>query len=242
MRKTKSNRQMIAQERSYNRKYNVKNNCVPEFVKNNYRTVNDDGIIEYKWEKVKSPQPKNLTKGKCFVKKDGKKLRVLSEQGKFHKKYTIKKYDKHSKEYIEAYVQHCITKWKKKNPCPIKLDGIQQDMFNKEFLVPWQQRLKAYEECTRIRLIRKYGQFSLVERYKESDDKYVEYKTTVLSDVIGDVVKNNGINNCPKDSMIVKEALTIANMKGKNPNFISAIIKDDYYNQGRIVLPSSKAA
>ena len=89
MRKTTLNRQMIAQERSYNRKYNVKNNCIPAFVKNNYRTENDDGTIEYKWEKVKSPQPKNLTKGKCFVKKDGKKLRVLSEQGKFHKKYTI---------------------------------------------------------------------------------------------------------------------------------------------------------
>ena len=86
MKKTTLNRQMIAQERSYNRKYNVKNNCIPAFVKNNYRTENDDGTIEYKWEKVKSPQPKNLTKGKCFVKKDGKKLRVLSEQGKFHKK------------------------------------------------------------------------------------------------------------------------------------------------------------
>lgn len=242
MRKTTLNRQMIAQERSYNRKYNVNNNCVPAFVKNNCRTINDDGIIEYKWEKVKSPQPKNLTKGKCFVKKDGKKIRVPSEQGKFHKKYTIKKYDRHSKEYIEAYVQHCITKWKKKNPCPIKLDGIQQDIFTKEFLIPWQQRLKAYEECTRIRLIRKYGQFSLVERYKKSDDKYVEYKTTVLSDMIGDVVKNNGINNCPKDSMIVKAALTIADMQGKDPNFISAIIKDDYYNQGRVVLPSFKAA
>ena len=177
---------------------------------------------------------KRIKKNKFLVSK-----RELKE---IYKKYSPKKITVHSKEYIEAYVQHCITKWKKKNPCPIKLDGIQQDMFNKEFLVPWQQRLKTYEECTRIRLIRKYGQFSLVERYKKSNDKYVEYKTTVISDMIGDVVKSNGINNCPKDSMIVKAALTIANTKGKNPNFISVIIKDDYYNQGRIVLPSSKAA
>ena len=82
MRKTTLNRQMIAQERSYNRKYNVKNNCIPAFVKNNYRTENDDGIIEYKWKKVESPQPKNLTKGKCFVKKDGKKKEKKEEKHK----------------------------------------------------------------------------------------------------------------------------------------------------------------
>ena len=60
MKKTTLNRQMIAQERSYNRKYNVKNNCIPAFVKNNYRTENDDGTIEYKWEKVKIPLKRHI--------------------------------------------------------------------------------------------------------------------------------------------------------------------------------------
>lgn len=174
--------------------------------------------------------------------KDSKFLVSKRELKEIYKKYTPKKMNVHSKEYIDIYMKIRIDRWKKKNPCPVKLDGIQQDMFNKEFLIPWQQRLKEYEECTRIRLIRKYGQFSLVERYKKPNGKYVEYKTTILSDTIGDVVKNNGINNCPKDSMIIKAASTIADMKGLDPNFISTIIKDDYYNQGRIILPSSKVA
>ena len=157
--------------------------------KNNYRTENDDGTIEYKWEKVKSPQPKNLTKGKCFVKKDGKKLRVLSEQGKFHKKYTIKKYDRHSKEYIEAYISHKLAKWEKKNPCPIKLDGIQQDLFENEFLLPWKEKKNL--ELKRISefVISVYGKFPLVGRFKQSDDKYKEKMLEHLKDIDGSTAK-----------------------------------------------------
>ena len=69
MRKT-VNKQKIAQERSYNRKYTVKNNCVPPVVNNPYEKTDKDGKPYIEWKTVKAKQPKNLTKGKCFVKKE----------------------------------------------------------------------------------------------------------------------------------------------------------------------------
>lgn len=243
MRKTTLNRQMIAQERSYNRKYNVKNNCIPAFVKNNYRTENDDGIVKYKWEKVESPQPKNLTKGKCFVKKDGKKVRVLSEQGKLHKKYTIKKYDKHSKEYIEAYIAHKLAKWEKKNPCPVKLDGIQQDLFENEFLLPWKEKKNL--ELKRISefVISVYGKFPLVGRFKQSDDKYKEKMLEHLKDIDGSTAKYGGINHCPSTVPIIKAAKVVTDTtKACKGNLVSSTLKDAYNNQGRIILPGMQLA
>ena len=172
MRKT-VNKQKIAQERSYNRKYTVKNNCVPPVVNNPYEKTDKDGKPYIEWKTVKAKQPKNLTKGKCFVKKDGKKLRVPSEQGLFNQKYTHVGINCHSKEYIDKYVEQKLKKWEKKNPCPIKLDGIQKDMFESEFLNPWKQQRKEAEKKAYKFAIQVYGQFSLVGRFKKDNtDKY----------------------------------------------------------------------
>ena len=225
MRKTTLNRQMIAQERSYNRKYNVKNNCIPAFVKNNYRTENDDGVVEYKWEQAKSPQPKVI------------------KTGKYHDKYIVKKYDKHSKEYIEAYVSHKLAKWEKKNPCPIKLDGIQQDLFENEFLLPWKEKKNL--ELKRISefVISVYGKFPLVGRFKQSDDKYKEKMLEHLKDIDGSTARYGGINHCPSTVPIIKAAKVVTDTtKACKSNLVSSTLKDAYNNQGRIILPGMQLA
>lgn len=242
MRKT-VNKQKIAQERSYNRKYTVKNNCVPPLVNNPYEKTDKDGKPYIEWKTVKAKQPKNLTKGKCFVKKDGKKLRVPSEQGLFNKKYTHVGINCHSKEYIDKYVEQKLKKWERKNPCPIKLDGIQKDMFESEFLNPWKQQRKEAEKKAYKFAIQVYGQFSLVGRFKKDNtDKYEEYSIGSLKDIDGSTAIFGGINHCPEKVPIIKVATMITDKtKNKLKNLVSMVIQDPYNKQGRIILPKIAA-
>lgn len=176
---------------------------------------------EKEWEKKKYKQPPKMP---C-------------------KDYHIPKLNVHSSEYIERYVQHRVKKWEKKNPCPIKLDGIQQDLFEKEFLNPWKQRRIDAEKQARTFVISVYGQFSLVGRFKISDDKYEEKEIKVLKDIDGSTVKYGGINHCSNNTNIVKSAFnTINAYKKTRANLISATLKDNYNKQGRIVLPELSVA
>ena len=159
------------------------------------------------------------------------------------KDYHIPKLCVHSSEYIERYIKHRVKKWERKHPCPIKLDGIQQDLFEKEFLNPWKQRYKDVEKQVRTFVIGVYGQFSLVGRFNTSEGKYEEREIAVLKDTGHDVVKSNGINHCSNNSAIVKFAFDTVNAYKKiHKNLVSATLKDNYNKQGRIVLPELSVA
>ena len=150
MRKT-ANKQLIGMQRAYSRKYSERNNTIPHLMKgkmvkdeltgkmvNNLIRENGNGP---KWSKPEHITYPNITTGKCYkliIDKNGKVVlkRVLSEAGKFQLKTVFKPLVKTSAAYMEAYTQHKLKRWLKKNPCPIKLDGIQQDLFEKEFLKP----------------------------------------------------------------------------------------------------------
>lgn len=218
MRKT-SDKIKIAQQRSYSRKYSVNNNCIPKIVKNNFEKIVDGKpIIE--WE---NPP---------------KKAYSMFASTKDFKKQKQSKLTRHSIEYIDAYVKHKLAKWEKKHPRPVKLAGIQQDLFDKEFLLPWEQDRKLAEKNIYTFIIKVYGQFSLVGRFHKSNDKYEERELTTLRDTGGDVIKNGGINHCTPTTSIVKHAFDIVNKYKKiHPNLISATLKDVYNKQGRIILP-----
>ena len=238
------NKQKLAQERSYNRKYNVNNNCVPPVVKNPYKTTDKEGNIHIEWKALKVTVPKSLTHTSRYDKIDDKKVKIPSEQGEFHKKYTLKGIVKNSKEYIEAYAKYKLAKWEKKNPCPIKSDGIQQDMFDTEFLIPWQEKQKEAEKKAYAHAVRVYGQFSLVGRFKtDREDKYEEHTIGKLRDIDGSTAKYGGINHCPEKVPIIQAATLIANTtKAKIKTLVSIVVKDSYNTQGRIILPKLSAA
>lgn len=137
MRKT-ANKQSISMQRAYSRKYSERNNTIPPLMKgkmvkdeltgkmvNNLIRENGNG---QKWSKPEHITYPNITTGKCYkviVDKNGKvSKRVLSEAGKFQLKTVFKPLVKTSAAYMEAYTQHKLKRWLKKNPCPIKLDGI----------------------------------------------------------------------------------------------------------------------
>lgn len=214
MRKT-IDKQKIAQARSYSRKYTVKNCTI--------RISSSPGTGE--WENKHYKQPKNLSK----------KDKVYSRT------FVYKPITKNSKEYIEMYIKHKVKKWEKKNPCPIKLDGIQQDMFEKEFLLPWKELRKQAVERIAGFVTSIYDKYSLVGRYKQSEDKYEHKEITKLRDKTGDVSKYKGVNHLPENSNLFKAAKTLTDKdKEIHENLVCTTLKDEKNKQGRIILPGLK--
>lgn len=256
MRKT-ANKQSISMQRAYSRKYSERNNTIPPLMKgkmvkdeltgkmvNNLIRENGNGP---KWSKPEHITYPNITKGKCYkviVDKNGKvSKRVLSEAGKFQLKTVFKPLVKTSAAYMEAYTQHKFKRWLKKNPCPIKLDGIQQDLFEKEFLKPWEEaRDKETERCRNF-VISVYDKLSLIGRYKKSSDKYEEIKIAELKDSNLDIFNHSSINDIPKNAILMKTAQRITNVeKKKNSMLVSTNLLDHTRKKGRIILPELSAA
>ena len=257
MRKT-ANKQSISMQRAYSRKYSERNNTISPLMKgkmvkdeltgkmvNNLIRENGNGP---KWSKSGHITYPNITTGKCYksiVDKNGKvaSTRVLSEAGKFQLKTVFKPLVKTSAAYMEAYTQHKFKRWLKKNPCPIKLDGIQQDLFEKEFLKPWEEaRDKETERCRNF-VISVYDKLSLIGRYKKSSDKYEEIKIAELKDSNLDIFNHNSINDIPKNAILMKTAQRITNIeKKKNSMLVSTNLLDHTQKKGRIILPELSAA
>ena len=257
MRKT-ANKQSISMQRAYSRKYSERNNTIPPLMKgkmvkdeltskmvNNLIRENGNGP---KWSKPEHITYPNITTGKCYksiVDKNGKVVstRVLSEAGKFQLKTVFKPLVKTSAAYMEAYTQHKLKRWLKKNPCPIKLDGIQQDLFEKEFLKPWEEaRDKETERCRNF-VISVYDKLSLIGRYKKSSDKYEEIKIAELKDSNFDIFNHSSINDIPKNATLMKKAQRITNIeKKKNSMLVSTNLLDHTQKKGRIILPELSVA
>ena len=256
MRKT-ANKQLIGMQRAYSRKYSERNNTIPPLMKgkmvkdeltgkmvNNLIRENGNG---QKWSKPEHITYPNITTGKCYkviVDKNGKvSKRVLSEAGKFQLKTVFKPLVKTSAAYMEAYAQHKLKRWLKKNPCPIKLDGIQQDLFEREFLKPWEEaRDKETERCRNF-VISVYDKLSLIGRYKKSSDKYEEIKIAELKDSNLDIFNHSSINDIPKNATLMKTAQRITNIeKKKNSMLVSTNLLDHTQKKGRIILPELSAA
>lgn len=215
MRKT-ANKQKIAQARSYSRKYTVRNCTI--------KVSPNPGIGEWE-DDLFHTLPKSLSK----------KDKVYSHT------FVYKPLTKNSKEYIETYIRHKVKKWEKKNPCPVKLDGIQQDMFEKEFLLPWQElRKQAVKRITGF-VTSIYDKYSLVGRYKQSEDKYEHKEITKIRDKTGDVSKYKGVNHLPENSNLLKTAKTLTDKdKEIHENLVCTTLKDEKNKQGRIILPGLK--
>lgn len=256
MRKT-ANKQSISMQRAYSRKYSERNNTIPPLMKgkmvkdeltgktvNNLIRENGNGP---KWSKPEHITYPNITTGKCYkviVDKNGKvSKRVLSEAGKFQLKTVFKPLVKTSAAYMEAYTQHKLKRWLKKNPCPIKLDGIQQDLFEREFLKPWEEaRDKETERCRNF-VISVYDKLSLIGRYKKSSDKYEEIKIAELKDSNLDIFNHSSINDIPKNATLMKTAQRITNVeKKKNSMLVSTNLLDHTRKKGRIILPELSVA
>lgn len=258
MRKT-ANKQLIGMQRAYSRKYSERNNTIPPLMKgkmvkdeltgkmvNNLIHENGNGP---KWSKPEHTTYQNITtRPYIYRSKDSKVAKLIrSEAGKFQLKTVFKPLIKTSAAYMEAYAQHKLKRWLKKHPCPINFDstgnGVQQDLFEKEFLKPWEEaRDKETERCRNF-VISVYDKLSLIGRYKKSSDKYEEIKIAELKDSNFDIFNHSSINDIPKDATLMKTAQRITNIeKKKNSMLVSTNLLDHTQKKGRIILPELSAA
>ena len=86
------------------------------------------------WEAMK-----NLDTGRWFK----AKVKYKSE----YKDYTIPKITK--ERYVELYIAHKLEKWERKNPCPVKENSSQEDLFKDEFVMAW--KAEKEDAAKRIR-------------------------------------------------------------------------------------------
>lgn len=256
MKKT-ANKQSIGMQRAYSRKYSERNNTIPPLMKG--KMVKDEltgkmvnSLIREngngpKWSKPEHTTYPNITTGSC-KRRDSKTAKLIpSDAGKFQLKTVFKPLVKTSAAYMEAYAQHKLKRWLKKNPCPVAVGStgydVSQDLFEQEYLNPWEEsRDKETERCRNF-VISVYDKLSLIGRYKKSSDKYEEIKIAELKDSNFDIFNHSSINDIPKDATLMKTAQRITNIeKKKNSMLVSTNLLDHTRKKGRIILPELSMA
>lgn len=150
--------------------------------------------------------------------------------------YVIPKMKK--EEYWEKLVQHKLAKWERKNPRPVKKGD--NDMFEEEFMTPWNLARNRAEERIRDFVVSVYDKLLLTGRFKMNSSgsaTYQEKKIAELKDIDGE---GHRVNELGKDSKLLKKAQKITNeVHAKHANLMCANLRDHKRKKGRIVLPQA---
>lgn len=232
-------RRKVAFIASRDRKYTVNNCTIKKADLPKGYVIYEDG--SGKWEHKKYPQPKRLRHAKkvwqTIYWPDGVKQRVVKVRYKSeYPDYTIKKLNK--QEFMEAYTQDKLKKWVKKHPCPVKTDGDTKDIFEKEYLLPWERERDLALERIRDFVVSVYDKLSLTGRYKKNENKFEEKPVAKIKDINGEGHKVNELD--PKNSKLLKKAQKITNDEHKkNKHLVCTNLKDHKKQKGRIILPKA---
>ena len=149
-------------------------------------------------------------------------FRVLSEVGKYHKKYE-NAFKMSKDEYIERLINHKINRWERRHPCPVN----KFDIFYEEYFNNWKSdREKA---IARIKEIVSFDndKYYLYARYEKSDGGYTKWGTIVLAKLSG---KYNVLLRAKKITDAEKE---------KHPSLVATNLINISTKKGRIILPLS---
>lgn len=140
--------------------------------------------------------------------------------------------------YMEQVVQHKLAKWEKKNPCPIKTEQNPPDIFEKEYLIPWQEAKEEALKRIRDFVVSIYDKLPLTGRFEQKGDTYTEEKIADIKDIDGDGHNINKVD--PNKSKLIKEAQKITNIvHGKRKNLVCTNLRDHCRKRGRILLPKA---
>lgn len=143
-------------------------------------------------------------------------------------------------EYYEKLVQHKLARWERKNPCPIKQDSQQEDLFKAQFMEPWQKARDQAEERFRDFVVSTYDKLLLTGRFKQKKDglaTFQEEKVAELKDINGD---GHRVNEVPPTSKLVQKAQKVTNeVKAKRQNLVCTNLRDHKRQKGRIILPQA---
>lgn len=143
--------------------------------------------------------------------------------------------------FMEQMVQHKLAKWEKRNPCPVKIDTDSPDLFEKEYLAPWNKERENALEHFRDFVVSMYDKLSLIGHFevkKNGMNDYVDEKVAEIKDVQTEGHKVNELD--PKKSKLLKKAQKETNkVKAKRPNLVCTNLKDHKKQKGRIILPKA---
>lgn len=248
----KVRRRKVAQLAAYSRKYTVSNNTIP-------KAKPEDIIdIKYDWGIVKGTKggewknPKNgFPQYKPMMKKHTElvynKETHMTERVFVASTFPTKKFDDYQKKLwknlgkaakMEAYVQHKLKKWEKKNPRPVPEDAKQKDLFEEQFVRPWEAERDSALERIRDFVVSVYDKLPLTGRYKNANEKFVEKPVAEIKDINGEGHKINELD--PKKSKLLEKAQKITNKeKAKKHNLVATNLKDHKHQRGRIILPKA---
>lgn len=189
-----------------------------------------------KYSNVKSYSPDPNIEGFKEVKREKRNNFV-----KFFPNYPYTLPKMNHVEYMEKLVQHKLAKWERKNPKPINDSDKQADLFEKEFMIPWQNKYEAATERIRDFVISIYDKLPLTGRFevrKSGTATYQDELLAELKDINGDGHHINDLDI--KKSKLVKKAQKITNkVHAKRSNLICSNLKDHKRTKGRIILPQA---
>lgn len=140
--------------------------------------------------------------------------------------------------YMEQVVQHKLAKWEKKHPRPVKEDETQPDLFEAQFVVPWEKEREDALERIRDFVVSVYDKLPLTGRFKKTENEYTESLVAELKDKNMDGHRVNELD--PEKSKLLKKAQVVTNkVKAKRPSLVATNLKDHKRLKGRIILPQA---
>lgn len=148
---------------------------------------------------------------------------------------------KTSAAYKEAYVQHKLKRWELTHPKPWKWEGTQQDLFDREYFIPWKDAREKELERIRNFVNSVYDKFVIIGRYNVGQEKYIERRIGVIKQ--RKLLSNyNSLNDVPLsrkkiDKFICKKAISMSH--NMNERLVCCIVSDEYRRIGRLVLPAA---
>lgn len=229
-------RRKVAQLAAYSKCYTVKNCTIPQPDKNRleekkvkWGTITAvKGVAEWNIPKDGFKQPKRLHK-------KSKKHNYKSDYASFPD-HTF--HPQGQQWFMEQVVQHKLAKWEKKNPRPVKKDQNPPDMFEQEFMAPWNVARENALKRIRDFVVSMYDKLPLTGRFQKSDNEIVEEPVAKIKDKTNE---GHNINNLdPKKSALLKKAQKKTDRtKIEKPNLICTNLKDHKRQKGRIILPKA---
>ena len=245
----KAKQRKVAQLAAYSRAHSVRNNTIPKVDEKNLikkkvawgEITVAKGKADYDIPKEGFPQPKRLRKKykKKYYCKGSHDIRKIVEHPSDYDQFPNPTFRRKGRAwFMEQVVQHKLAKWEKKNPCPVKTDDKQQDLFEEEFMTPWKAKKELALERIRDFVVSIYDKLPLTGRFKQSDSECVEEHIADIKDIGAEGNKINHLN--PDKSKLLKVAQKKTNVtKAKRPNLVCTNLKDHKRQRGRIILPQA---
>lgn len=225
----KVRRRKVAHLATNSRKYTVNNNTIPQFENKHRRIVKiSDEVCVYddSWKKMSYPQPKNL---------DKKEYRDYS----LIEKTLFKNLSKDEK--MKAFVDHKLEKWIKRNPCPVKTDDSQKDLFESQFLPEWEEKKKTALGNIERLVTAMFNKLPLIGRFEVKPHVYEDHLIAKIKDAHNEG-HNVNILDSKKSKLILKaQAITTATWK-EHKNMTCAVLKSHGGKTGGVLVPIKKKA